>query len=166
MRIEADILTLWQQINVLPRNSLKRFAFRTFDRLVFVGLYRLVPRIVDALTIVGPETVVRWHRAGFQSFWRWKSRRRGGRSSVPLEIRKLIRDMSLANPFWGAPCIYGELLKLGIDVGQTSVAKYMARRRGGSSQGWRTFLSNHADGIVSRTCSLCRRFLSGRCMAS
>jgi hypothetical protein len=69
--------------------------------LVFVGLYRLVPGIVDALTLVRPETVVRWHRAGFRSFWRWKSRRRGGRPSVPLEIRKLIRDMSLANPLWG-----------------------------------------------------------------
>ena len=121
----------------------------TFDRLVFVGLYRLAPGIVDALAIVRPETVVRWHRAGFRSFWRWKSRRRGGRPSVPLEIRKLIRDMSLANPLWGAPRIHGELLKLGIDVGQTSVAKYMARRRGGPSQGWRTFLCNHADGIAS-----------------
>ena len=117
----------------------------TFDRLVFVGLYRLAPGIVDALAIVRPETVVRWHRAGFRSFWRWKSRRRGGRPSVPLEIRRLIRDMSLANPLWGAPRIHGELLKLGIDVGQTSVAKYMARRRGGPSQGWRTFLCNHAD---------------------
>ena len=149
MRLEAEILVLQQQINVLRRNSPKRFVFRTSDRLVFVGLYRLVPGIVDALTLVRPETVVRWHRAGFRSFWRWKSRRRGGRPSVPLEIRKLIRDMSLANPLWGAPRIHGELLKLGIDVGQTSVAKYMARRRGGPSQGWRTFLCNHADGIAS-----------------
>ena len=86
---------------------------------------------------------------GFGSLWRWRSRRRGGRPSVPLEIRGLIRDTSLANPLWGAPCIHGELLKLGIDVGQTSVAKYMARRRGGPSQGWRTFLCYHADGIAS-----------------
>jgi transposase InsO family protein len=149
MRLEAEILVLQHQINVLRRNSPKRFVFRTSDRLVFVGLYRLVPGIVDALTLVRPETVVRWHRAGFRSFWRWKSRRRGGRPSVPLEIRKLIRDMSLANPLWGAPRIHGELLKLGIDVGQTSVAKYMAQRRGGPSQGWRTFLCNHADGIAS-----------------
>jgi hypothetical protein len=134
MRLEAEILVLQQQINVLRRNSPKRFVFRTSDRLVFVGLYRLVPGIVDALTLVRPETVVRWHRAGFRSFWRWKSRRRGGRPNVPLEIRKLIRDMSLANPLWGAPRIHGELLKLGIDVGQTSVAKYMARRRGGPSR--------------------------------
>ena len=148
-RLEAEILVLRQQINVLRRNSPKRFVFRTFDRLVFVGLYRLAPGIVDALAIVRPKAVVRWHRAGFRSFWRWKSRRRGGRPGVPLEIRRLIQDMSLANPLWGAPRIHGELLKLGIDVGQTSVAKYMARRRGGPSQGWRTFLSNHADGVSS-----------------
>src|SRR3954470_11221262 len=128
-QLEAEILVLRQQINVLRRNSPKRLVFGTFDRLVLVGLYRLVPGIVDALAIVQPETVVRWHRAGFRSFWRWKSRRRGGRPGVPLEIRKLIRDMSLANLLWGAPRIHGELLKLGIDVGQTSVAKYMAQRR-------------------------------------
>ena len=107
---------------MLRRKSPKRFVFGTFHRLVFVGLYRLAPSIVDALVIVRPETVVHWHRAGFRSFWRWRSRRRGGRPSVPLEIRRLIRDMSLANPLWGAPRIHGELLKLGIDVGQTSVA--------------------------------------------
>ena len=149
VRLEAEILILRQQLNVLQRNSPKRFAFRTLDRLVFVGLYRLVPGIVDALAIVRPETVVRWHRAGFRSFWRWRSRRRGGRPRVPPEIRRLIRNMSVANPLWGAPRSHGELLKLGIDVGQTSVAKYIARRRGGPSQGWRSFLCNHADGITS-----------------
>jgi hypothetical protein len=82
---------------------------------MFVGLYRLAPGIVDALSMVWPDTVVRWQRAGFRSFWRWKSRRRGGRPSVPLEIRRLIRDMSRANPLWGAHRIHGELLKLGVD---------------------------------------------------
>ena len=149
VRLEAEILTLRQQIHVLRRNSPRRFAFGALDRLVFVGLYRLVPGIVEALAIVRPETVVRWHRAGFRSFWRWKSQRRGGRPKVPVEIRQLIRTMSMANPLWGAPLIHGELLKLGIDVGQTSVAKYMTRRRRGPSQGWRTFLCNHADRIAS-----------------
>ena len=149
VRLEAEILTLRQQIHVLRRNSPRRFAFGALDRLVFVGLYRLVPGIVEALAIVRPETVVRWHRAGFRSFWRWKSRRRGGRPKVPVEVRQLIRTMSMANPLWGAPRIHGELLKLGIDVGQTSVAKYMTRRRKGPSQGWRTFLCNHAGGIAS-----------------
>src|SRR6202163_2872492 len=149
VRLEAEILVLRQQINVLRRNSPKRSVFRPFDRLVFVGLYRFAPGILDALAIVRPETVVRWHRAGFRSFWRWRFRRRGGRPSVPLEIRRLIRDMSLANPLWGAPRIHGELLKLGIDVGQTSVAKYMAKRRRPPSQGWRTFVRNHGDEIAS-----------------
>jgi transposase InsO family protein len=149
VRLEAEILVLRHQINVLRRKSPKRLVFGPLDRLLFVGLYRLAPGIVDALAIVRPETVVHWHRAGFRLFWRWKSRRRGGRPRVPLEIRRLIRDVSLANPLWGAPRIHGELLKLGIDVGQTSVAKYMTRRRGGPSQGWKTFLSNHADGIAS-----------------
>jgi transposase InsO family protein len=149
VRLEAEILVLRQQINVLRRKSPKRFVFGTFDRWVFVGLYRLVPGVADALAVVWPETVIRWHRAGFRSFWRWKSRRRGGRPRVPLDVRKLIRDVSLANPLWGAPRIHGELFKLGIDVGQTSVAKYMARGRAGPSQGWRTFLRNHADGIAS-----------------
>ena len=127
----------------------KELSFSTIDRLIFVGLYRLFPGVCDALAIVKPDTIVRWHRAGFRSYWRWKSRRRGGRSIVPLETRQLIREMSIANPLWGAPRIHGELLKLGIDIGQTSVAKYRARRRGPPSQGWKTFLHNHADGIAA-----------------
>jgi hypothetical protein len=103
----------------------------------------------DALAIVRPDTVIRWHRAGFRSYWRWKSRHRCGRPAVPVEIRRLIREMSIANPLWGAPRIRGELLKLGIEIGQTSVAKYMARRRAPPSQGWKTFLRNHADWIAA-----------------
>ena len=117
--------------------------------MILVGLYRLFPDLRDALAVVRPETVIRWHRAGFRVYWRWRSRPRRGRPTVPLEIRQLIREMSLANPLWGAPRIHGELLKLGIAVGQTSVAKYMARRRRPPSQGWRTFLRNHADGIAA-----------------
>jgi transposase InsO family protein len=119
------------------------------DRLIFAGLYRLAPNVLNALAILKPETVLKWHRAGFRSYWRWKSRRRAGRPIVPLEVRKLIREMSIANPLWGAPRIHGELLKLGVDVGQTSVAKHMVKRRGPPSQGWKTFLHNHADGIAA-----------------
>jgi hypothetical protein len=147
--LESEILTLRHQLNVLRRKSLKRLAFSNFDRLIFAGLYRIAPRIANALVIVQPETVIRWHRAGFRLFWRWKSRAGGGRPKVALEIRQLIRAMSLANPLWGAPRIRGELLKLGIDVDQTSVAKYMARHRRPPPQGWKTFLHNHADGIAS-----------------
>jgi transposase InsO family protein len=147
--LEAEILMLRHQLNVLRRKSPQRLAFGNLDRLVFAGLYQLVPAVVNAVVIVKPETVIGWHRAGFRSFWRWKSRCREGRPKVPREIRQLIRDMSLANPLWGAPRIHGELLKLGIDVGQTSVAKYMARYRRPPSQGWKTFLRNHADGIAA-----------------
>jgi transposase InsO family protein len=148
-RLEAEILVLRQQINVLRRKSPKRPAFSNIDRLLFVSLFRLVPTTLEALTVVRPETVIRWHRAGFRAYWRFRSRPRGGRPKMPLDIRQLVRDMSVANPLWGAPRIHGELLKLGIEVGQTTVAKYMARGRRPPSQGWRTFLRNHADGIAS-----------------
>jgi len=134
---------------VLRRKSPKRPTFSGIDRLVFAGLYRLAPGVLNALTIIKPETVIRWHRAGFRAYWRWKSRPYSGRPKTPLEIRRLIREIGIANPLWGAPRIHGELLKLGIDVGQTTIAKYMARRRRPPSQGWKTFLRNHADGIAS-----------------
>src|SRR5216683_2476730 len=147
--LEAENMILRHQLNVLQRKSSKRPTFGMLDRLIFAGLYRLAPKVLGALAIVKPETVIKWHRAGFRSYWRWKSRRHGGRPTVAPEIRKLIREMSIANPLWGAPRIHGELLKLGIDIGQTSVAKYMAKRRDPPSQGWRTFLRNHADGIAA-----------------
>ena len=147
--LEAEIWTLRQQINVLRRAAPKKLSFSTIDWLIFAGLYRLFPSVCDALVIIKPDTVVRWHRAGFRFYWRWKSRHCGGRPIVPHEIRQLIREMSIAIPLWRAPRIHGELLKLGIDIGQTSVAKYMARRRGPPSQGWKTFLHNHADGIAA-----------------
>jgi hypothetical protein len=128
--LEAEIVVSRQQINVLRRANPKRLPFGSIDRLILRGVCRLFSKTYDALAIVRPDTVIRWHRAGFRSYWRWKSRRRCGRPTVSLEIRRLIREMSTANPLWGAPRIHGELLKLGIDVGQTSVAEYMARRRG------------------------------------
>src|ERR1700730_7342684 len=147
--LEAEIWMLRQQINVLRRTAPKKQTFSAIDRLIFVCLYRLLPDVRDALAIVKPETVVKWHRAGFRLYWGWKSKARGGRPTVRLDICKLIREMSTANPLWGAPRIHGELLKLGVDIGQTSVAKYMVRRRDPPSQGWRTFLCNHADGIAA-----------------
>ena len=147
-RREAEILVLRQQINVLRRMSPKRPALNNADRLLFVWLSRLVPTTLAALAVVSPETVIRWHRAGFRVDWRLKSSARGGRPKTPMEIRELIRDMSVANPLWGAPRIHGELLMLGIDIGQTTVAKYIVRPRRPPSQGWKTFLRNHADGIA------------------
>jgi hypothetical protein len=110
-------------------------GLRHIDRLLFVGLYRFSP-----LKILKPATVLRWHRTGFRAYWRWKSRSCGGGPKTPVDIRQLIREMSVANPLWGAPRIHGELLKLGIDVGQTTVAKYMAKRRRLPSQGWKIIL--------------------------
>jgi hypothetical protein len=116
--LQAEILVLRHQINVLRRKSPKRLPFTGTDRLVFVTLYRLAPGILDALKILRPETVIRLRRAGLRAYWGWKSRSRGGRPPTTADIRQLIRQMSVANPIWGAPRIHGELLKLGIDVGQ------------------------------------------------
>ena len=105
--LQAEILFLRHQLNVLGRRSPKRVALSNIDRLVFAGLYCLAPQVLDALKILKPETVNRWHRAGFRAYWLWKSRPRGGRPRTPHEIRQLIRDMSIANPLWGAPRIHG-----------------------------------------------------------
>jgi transposase InsO family protein len=147
--LQAEVLALRQQIIVLRRRRAGRPPFSAAERWVLGWICQLFPSARDALAIVRPATVLRWHRAGFRSYWRWKSRRRLGRPAVPIEIRQLIRDMSIGNPLWGAQRIHGERLKIEIDIGQTSVAKYMARRRGPPSQGWRTFLRNHADGIAA-----------------
>src|ERR1700694_3061138 len=108
--LEVEILTLRHQLNVLRRKSPQRPTFTSIGRLVLAGLYRLSPGVLDALKIIRPETVICWHRAGFRAYWRWKSRRRSGRPKTPLEIRHLIREMSLANPLWGAPRLPGQLL--------------------------------------------------------
>ena len=133
--LHAEILVLRHQLNVLRRKSPKRLVFKNIDRLVLIGLYRLAPNVLDALKILKPATVIAWHRAGFRAYWRWKSRPHGGRPSASAEIRRLIHEMSVANPLWGAPRIHGELLKLGIDVGQTTVAKYMVRKENAAVAG-------------------------------
>src|SRR6201993_2208307 len=157
--LAAEILVLRHQINILRRHSPKRQTFSAVDRVIFAGLYRLAPTVLHALAVLKPDTVINWHRAGFRSYWRWRSRRRGGRPTLPTEIRKLIREMSIANPLWGAPRIHGELLKLGIDIGQTSVTKYIAQRRDPPSQGWRNVPSqscrrHRRDGSVRRADNL------------
>jgi len=103
----------------------------------------------SALIIVKPETVIAWHRQGFRLYWRWKSGNRSGRPSVSSEVADIIRRMSLANAGWGAPRIHGELLKLGIQISQATVAKYMVRHRKPPSQKWRTFLKNHMPTLIS-----------------
>jgi hypothetical protein len=135
---------------IVLRRKLKGGARLTSnDRWFFVQLYRWFPSILPVLMIIRPETLLRRHRAGFRRYWRWKSRRRGGRPPIEAELRALIRQMSTENQLWGAPRIHGELLKLGFSVAQSSVAKYMVKRRGPPSQGWRTFLRNHAPDIAA-----------------
>src|SRR3984893_3491422 len=146
-RLEAEIVFLRHQLNLLRRRLCAKQRLPPADRLFFVWLYRLIPSLLNAAVIIQPDTIVRWHRAGFRSYWRWKSRSCGGRPKVAAEVRSLIRRMSLENSLWGAPRIHGGLLKLGIEVAQSTVAKYMAKRRPGSGQTWQTFLCNHLAGI-------------------
>jgi transposase InsO family protein len=134
---------------VLRRKMRGRVRLTNNDRWFFIQLYRWFPSILQVVTIVQPETLVRWHRAGFRCYWRWKSRLREGRPQIEAELHALIRRMSIDNPLWGAPRIHGELLKLGFEVAQSSVAKYMIKRHGPPSQGWRTFLRNHAPDIAA-----------------
>ena len=136
-RLEAENAVLRQQLIVLGRTCRGRARLTNSDRLFFVQLYRWFPSIIGVLQIIRPETLIRWHRAGFRSYWRWRSRNRGGRPQIDAELRALIAQMSVENPLWGAPRIHGELLKLGFEVAQSTVSKYMVRRHGGpSGQSW------------------------------
>jgi transposase InsO family protein len=148
-RLEAENAVLRHQLSVLRRKLSGRVQLTNSDRLFFIQLYRWFPSILNAITIIQPETLVRWHRAGFRCYWRWKSRSLGGRPQIDTDLRALIRRMSVENPLWGAPRIHGELLKLGFEIAQSSVAKYMVKRCGPPTQGWRTFLRNHAPNIAA-----------------
>jgi hypothetical protein len=124
-RLEAENAALRRQLIVLQRKVRGRVRFTNSDCLFFLQLYRWFPSIVQAMTTIRPETLVRWHRAGFRRYWRWKSRNLGGRPSIDADLLALIRRMSIENVLWVAPRIRGELLKLGFAVAQSSVAKYM-----------------------------------------
>ena len=135
-RLEAEIAALRHQLMVLQRTVRGRAELTNADRLFFIQLYRWFPSILKAITIIQPETLLRWHRAGFRRYWRWKSRNPGGRPPIGAELRALIRRLSIENVLWGAPRIQGELFKLGFAAAQSTVAKYMAQRRGPSGQSW------------------------------
>src|ERR1017187_5917982 len=149
MRLEAENALLRHQLIVLRRKLRGRVQFANSDRWFFVQLYRWFPSILQVLTIIRPETLIHWHRSGSRYYWRWKSRSLGGRPQIETDLRVIIRQMSVENPLWGAPRIHGELLNLGFEVAQSSVAKYMVKRSGPPSQGWRTFLRNHAPDIAA-----------------
>src|ERR1035437_10058191 len=147
--LHLENLALRHQLGVL-RRSVKRPKLTSADRLLWAWLCGAWSDWRSDLVIVKPETVIGWHRKGFRLYWTWKVRHgRPGRPPISKEVRKLIRTMSRENPLWGAPRIHGELLKLGIDIGETSVGKYIARTQKPPSQNWRTFLENHVKTMVS-----------------
>ncbi len=147
--LQLENLALRHQLGVLQR-SVKRPKLTAADRVLWAWLSGIWADWRSALVIVKPETVTAWHRQGFRLFWTGKIRHgQPGRPGVPREVRELIRRLSRENPLWGAPRIHGELLKLGIDIGQTSVDKYVVRHRRPPSQTWRTFLENHLKSMVS-----------------
>ena len=152
-RLEAENAALRHQLTVLQGKVHGRVQFTNSDRLFFIQLYRWFPSILKAITIIRPETLVRWHRAGFRRYWRWKSRSAGGRPQIAADLQALIRRISVDNRLWGAPHIHGELLKLGFAVAQSTVAKYMAKKGDPSGQSWGTFLRNHMPHIAAWICS-------------
>jgi transposase InsO family protein len=148
-RLEAENLFLRHQLNVALRRAPRRLQLRGSDRAFLVWMVRLWPSLIDTVRVVQPETVLRWHRAGFRALWRWKSRKMAGRPKIERELRDLIQRMSRENPLWGASRIHSELLMLGFEVAQSTVSKYIARGGKPPSQTWKTFLRNHADAIAA-----------------
>jgi transposase InsO family protein len=148
-RLEAENLFLRHQLNIALRRALPRPRLYGSDRALLVWITGIWPNLLDLSQVVKPETILRWHRFGFKAFWRWKSRNRAGRPKIDRGLRDLIRRMCRENPLWGAPRIHGELLMLGFNVAQSTVSKYMMRRRKPPSQSWKTFLRNHAEAIAA-----------------
>jgi transposase InsO family protein len=147
-RLEAENLFLRHQLSIALRHAPPRLRLHGSDRALLVWMTRLWPSLLGATQVVQPETILRWHRAGFKAFWRWKSRKRAGRPKIDRGLRDLIRRISKENPNWGASRIHGELLMLGFEVAQSTVSKYMVQ--GGSpSQSWKTFFRNHAQAIAA-----------------
>ncbi len=147
-RLEAENLFLRHQLSIALRRAPPRPRLRGADRALLILITRLWPSLLAAAQVVQPETILRWHRAGFKAFWRWKSRKRAGRPKIDRSLRDLIQRMSKENPTWGAPRIHGELLMLGFEVAQSTVSKY--KMQGGPpSQSWKTFFRNHAQAIAA-----------------
>ena len=151
VRLEAENLFLRHQLNIALRHSPPRLRLHGSHRALLVWMTKLWPSLLGAAQVVKPETVLRWHRAGFKVHWRWKSRNRAGRPRIDRGLRDLIQRMSRENPLWGASRIHGELLMLGFEVAQSTVSKYMVRPPKPPSQTWKTFLRNHAEAIAANT---------------
>jgi hypothetical protein len=148
-RLEVENLFLRHQLNIALRHAPQCRRLRGSDRALLVWMTWLRPSLLGLSRVVQPGTILRWHRAGFRAYWRWKSRGQPGRPKIDRQLRELIRRMSKENQLWGAPRIHGELLKLGFEIAESTVSKYMIKHRGPPSQSWRTFLRNHADAIAA-----------------
>jgi transposase InsO family protein len=148
-RLEIENLFLRHQLNISLKSASHRHQLRSTDRVILVWMTWLWPSLLSLCRVVQPDTILRWHRAGFRAYWRWKSRGRAGRPKIGSGLRELIQQMRRENPLWGAPRIHGELLKLGFEIAESAVSKYMVWRRGPPPQTWRTFLRNHADAIAA-----------------
>lgn len=148
-QLEAENLFLRHQLNIALRRAPHLLRLRGSDRALLAWMTRLWPSLFSLARVVQPDTILRWHRTGFRAYWRWKSWGRPGRPRIARELRELIRKMSEENPLWGAPRVHGELLKLGFDIAESTVSKYMICHRGPPSRTWRTFLRNHVDAIAA-----------------
>jgi len=148
-RLEAENLFLRHQLTIAMRRAPPRLRLRGSDRALLIWMTRLWPNLRGMAQVVQPETILRWHRAGFKVFWRWRSRNGAGRPKIDRGLRDLIQRMSRENPLWGASRIHGELLMLGFEVAQSTVSKYMARPSKPPSQTWKTFLQNHTEAIAA-----------------
>jgi len=149
LRLEAENLFLRHQLTIALRRAPPRLRLRSSDRALLIWMTRIWPGLLGVAQVVQPETILRWHRAGFKVFWRWKSRNRAGRPKIDRGLRDLIQRMSRENPLWGAPRIHGELLMLGFEIAQSTVSKYIVRDRRPPSQSWKTFLRNNAQAIAA-----------------
>jgi hypothetical protein len=148
-RLEAENLFLRHQLNIALRRPPNRFRLCGSDRALLIWMTKFWPSLLSAIQVVQPDTILRWYRASFKVFWRWKSRNRAGRPKIDRGLRDLIQRMSRENRLWGASRIHGELLMLGFEVAQSTVSKYMVRPSKPPSQAWKTFLRNHAEAIAA-----------------
>ncbi len=147
-RLVLENIALRHQLEVLQRNA-KRPRLSPSDRALWAFLSSILPDWRRHLSIVQPDTVIRWHRAGWRLYWRWRSDPGRGRPKVSVEVQSMIRRISLENPLWGAPRIHGEMMKLGYEICETTIAKYMVQRTGPPSQSWQTFIRNHMAEIAA-----------------
>ena len=148
-QVALENAALRQQLAVFKRD-VKRPQLRRWDRLFWIGLRAIWKDWKSALVIVRPETVISWQQKRFKRYWWRLSQSKGpGRPRVSSEIRTLISNMAAANPFWGAPRVHGELLKLGYEISERTVSRLMPKNDKKPSQTWTTFLRNHVGQMVS-----------------